>query len=156
VKIYLACTVRGDREAVAALRAASARLQAGGHEVLTAHLLRDDVEAAEAMLTEREIYERDIEWLDACDALVADASGSTFGVGFEVGRVLARAPQSGQRVYLLYNAARRGAISRMITGNCDPHCTTFAYASPGELLEFIDNHVVGKDDPPCSAADPDI
>jgi hypothetical protein len=39
---------------------------------------------------------------------------------------------------VLYNAAQRGSISRMIIGNSDPHCTTFAYASPGELLAFID------------------
>jgi nucleoside 2-deoxyribosyltransferase len=140
VKIYLACTVRGDRNAVIALRAASARLQARGHEVLTAHLLGDDVEEVEAALSERAVYERDIAWLDGCDALVADASGSSFGVGFEVGYILARAPQTGQRVYLLYNSARRPHISRMITGNSDPHCSKYAYTSAEDLLAFIDAH----------------
>ena len=140
MKIYLACTVRGDRAAVAALREASARLQQHGHEVLTAHLLGDNVEAMEATLTNRQVYERDIEWLEACDVLVADASGSSFGVGFEVGYVLARASRTRQHVYLLYDVSRTDRISRMITGNSNLHCTPFGYASPRELLEFIDRH----------------
>lgn len=140
MKIYLACTVRGDRGAVAALRQGCGRLEQYGHEVLTAHLLRDDVEAAEASLTERQVFERDLDWLTACDAVIADASGSSFGVGFEVGYVLARAPQSGQHVYLLYDRTRSGQISRLITGNAHPHCTTFGYESPAALLQFIETH----------------
>lgn len=138
MKIYLACTVRGDRAAVGALKQACARLQALGHDVLTRHLLEDDVETREATLSETAVYARDIDWLTACDVLIADASGSSFGVGFEVGYVLARAPQSGQRVFLLYDAARRHAISRMITGLDDPNCRVLAYRSPSELVEFVD------------------
>jgi len=52
MKIYLACTVRGDRGGVAAGRAICERLQRYGHEVLTTHLLADDVDSAESALTE--------------------------------------------------------------------------------------------------------
>jgi nucleoside 2-deoxyribosyltransferase len=136
--IYLACTVRGDRGGVLAGRAIAARLEAHGHTVLTTHLLADDVNAAESALTEAEVYARDLAWLSRCDALVAEASGSSYGVGFEVGYVLGRAAGSGQRVVLLYDAARHGAISRLITGNRDAACTTFGYASTEELTAFID------------------
>lgn len=136
--IYLACTVRGNRDALAAARALAARLEHHGHEVLTQHLLDDDVDTQEASLDERAVFARDIRWLTACDALVAEASGSSYGVGFEVGYVLGRAPQTGQRVYLLYQAGRRHAISRLISGNVDPHCTTKAYKDEGELLGFVD------------------
>lgn len=120
------------------------RLHAYGHDVLTAHLLQDDVEAQEGSLSEREVYERDIAWLNACDALIADASGSSYGVGFEVGYVLARAARTGQHVYLVYDAARAGRISRLITGVADEHCTTVAYASPADLLAFIDRSFSGR------------
>jgi nucleoside 2-deoxyribosyltransferase len=140
MRIYLACTVRGDRGAVPALRRIVSRLQQHGHEVLTAHLLSDDVERVESNLTEAEVYERDITWLRGCDAIVAEASGSSYGVGFEVGYVLARARETGQRVFLLYDARRRGAISRLIPGNTDPHCTTFEYADVEDLMEFLDAH----------------
>jgi len=138
VTIYLACTVRGDRGGVAAGRAICERLQRAGHEVLTTHLLAADVDNAEAKLTERDVYERDLRWLTSCDVLVAEASGSSYGVGFEVGYVLGRAAASGQRVVLLYDRGRHGAISRLITGNCDAACTTFGYGSIDELTAFID------------------
>lgn len=138
MKVYLACTVRGDRGGVAAGRAICERLVAAGHEVLTTHLLADDVETAESRLTEADVFRRDIEWLSQCDVLVAEASGSSYGVGFEVGFVLGRASRTGQRVILLYDSARRHAVSRLISGNCDAACTTFAYGSLTELSAFID------------------
>jgi hypothetical protein len=138
MKIYLACTVRGDRGGVIAGRAICARLQDLGHEVLTTHLLADDVDTAESLLTERDVFRRDLEWLNACDVLVAEASGSSYGVGFEVGFVLGRAAVSGQRVVLLYDAARRHTVSRLITGNHDAACTTFGYTSVDDVIGFID------------------
>ena len=104
MRIYLACTVRGDRRGVVAARAMADRLQRHGHEVLNAHLLSDDVEAAESQLTEEEVYRRDVERLSTCDALVAEASGSSYGVGFEVGYVLGRARHTGQQIVILYDA----------------------------------------------------
>ena len=127
MKIYLACTVRGDRESIAALRGLADDLEASGHTILTKHLLDDDVEQAEATLSERQVYERDIEWLGAADTLIADASGSSFGVGFEVGWVLANAERTRQRVLLLYRSDRRDRISRLITGNAHPRCRVLAY-----------------------------
>jgi 2'-deoxynucleoside 5'-phosphate N-hydrolase len=138
MRIYLACTVRGDRSGVVAGRAICERLQTLGHEVLTTHLLADGVDEAESVLPEAEVYRRDLSWLEGCDVLVAEASGSSYGVGFEVGYVLSRAERTGQRVVVLYNAARRHAVSRVITGNCDLNCTTVAYTSVEDLIAFID------------------
>jgi nucleoside 2-deoxyribosyltransferase len=141
MRIYLACTVRGDRHGLEAARAICARLTGGGHEVLTTHLLADEADQAEAALTEDQVYRRDLEWLAACDLLVAEASGSTYGVGFEVGYVLGRAHETGQRVVLLYDATRRHAVSRLITGNTDPACATFGYTSADEAAAFIDDQL---------------
>ena len=133
MQIYLACTVRGDRGAVAGLRSLVAALEGSGHTILTRHLLDDDVEGAEAALTERAVYDRDIAWLDACDVLIADASGSSFGVGFEVGYVLGRSDRAGQRVILIYRGDRRERISRLIVGNGHPRCEVLEYDDPDEL-----------------------
>ena len=141
MRIYLACTVRGDRAGVLAGRAICARLQWHGHEVLTTHLLGDDVEGLEATLTEAQVFRRDLDWLSGCDVLVAEASGSSYGVGFEVGYVIGRARETGQRVILVYDAARRHAVSRLITGNCDAACTTFAYESVDDVVTFIDQQL---------------
>ncbi|HZP48288.1 MAG TPA: nucleoside 2-deoxyribosyltransferase [Vicinamibacterales bacterium] len=138
MKVYLACTVRGDRCGVDAGRAIARRLQQRGHQVLTTHLLADDVDTSEAALTEDAVYRRDVEWLTSCDLLVAEASGSSYGVGFEVGYVLGRAARSGQRVVLVYDRARQSAISRLITGNRDVNCATFGYRSIDELTAWLD------------------
>ncbi len=71
---------------------------------------------------------------------MAEASGSSYGVGFEVGYLIGRARETGQRVLLVYDAARRHAVSRLISGNCDDACTTFAYHSIEDLTAFIDQH----------------
>jgi nucleoside 2-deoxyribosyltransferase len=138
MRIYLACTVRGDRGGLEAARALAGLLERRGHEVLTTHLLADDADAAEAALTERDVFDRDIAWLESADMLIAEASGSSYGVGFEVGYVLGRAAVTGQQVVLLYRADRRPHVSRLIAGNCHGACTTYAYRDAEDLVRFVD------------------
>lgn len=137
MNIYLACTVRGDRGAVGAIRLLADLLEQLGHTVLTRHLLLDDVDAQEGQLSEREVFERDLRWLEAADVLIAEASGSTYGVGFEVGYVVGRAARTTQRTLLLYDAARRPFVSRLIAGNTHPACTTYPYRDTEDLLQFV-------------------
>ena len=135
--IYLACTVRGDRGAVAVSRLLADALEQLGHTVLTRHLLLDDVEHQEGQLSERAVFERDLQWLEAADVLIAEASGSSYGVGFEVGYVIGRSAQTRQQVLLLYDAARRPLVSRLIAGNTHPACTTYPYRDAEDLLQFV-------------------
>ena len=137
MNIYLACTVRGDRSAVRTARRLADLIEQLGHTVLTRHLLLDDVEAQEGQLTERAVFERDLAWLETADLLIAEASGSSYGVGFEVGYVLGRAARTAQRVLLLYDTARRPFVSRLIAGNTHPACTTYPYRDAEDLLQFV-------------------
>ncbi|MEO5895972.1 MAG: nucleoside 2-deoxyribosyltransferase [Vicinamibacterales bacterium] len=137
MNIYLACTVRGNRGAVGAARLLADALLSMGHAVLTAHLLDDNVETAEAALTERDVFERDMQWLSIADLVIAEASGSSYGVGFEVGYVLGRSDVTDQRVLLLYEAGRRSVVSRLISGNVHPNCTTYPYQDAEDLLRFV-------------------
>jgi nucleoside 2-deoxyribosyltransferase len=144
MRIYLACTVRGDRGTVAAARHIHDRLVQLGHEVLTSHLLRDDVDELESHVTAAHVFARDVEWLVAADVLVAEATGSSFGVGFEVGYVLGRAAESGQRAYVLYHADRQAAISRMISGLSHQHATSLAYHTLADIDAFLDEHLAPR------------
>ena len=134
MNVYLACTVRGDRGALASTRAVAAHLEQSGHAVLTSHLLDDGVDAAESALTERDVFDRDMEWLDRADVVIAEASGSSFGVGFEVGYSLG----VGRPVLLLYDAARRTQVSRLIVGNAHPRCRTYGYSTREDLLQTVE------------------
>jgi nucleoside 2-deoxyribosyltransferase len=138
MNIYLACTVRGDRGGLAGARALADLLEQAGHTVLTRHLLADDADAAESALSERDVFERDMRWLNSADLLIAEASGSSYGVGFEVGYVLGRAEQTGQRAVLLYDAARAAQVSRLIAGNTHPACTTYPYRDAADLVRFVE------------------
>jgi hypothetical protein len=138
MRIYLACTVRGDRGAVSTARHIHDCLVRLGHEVLTSHLLADDVDTAEDRLGDRDVFLRDLGWVEAADAIVAEASGSSYGVGFEVGYTLGRAPRTGQRVLVLYDAARRGRISRLISGLSDARAQVLAYESVSAIEPFLE------------------
>ena len=139
--VYLAFTVRGNRGALAAARAVNDLLERRGHHVLTTHLLADDADGAEAALSEHEVYDRDIRWLESADLLIAEASGSSYGVGFEVGYVLGRSNQMVQRVLLLYDAARRPSISRLIAGAAHHRCTVRDYADIEDLLRIVEDYL---------------
>jgi nucleoside 2-deoxyribosyltransferase len=141
MNVYLACTVRGHRGGVAAARALADLIERHGHTVLTRHLLEDDVDAAEAALTEREVFARDLRWLESADLLIAEASGSSYGVGFEVGYVLGRAGETQQHVLLLYDCARRSHVSRLIAGATHDACTTYAYNDSDDLMTFVGEYL---------------
>ena len=143
MRIYLACTVRGDRGTVNAARHIHDCLVRLGHEVLTGHLLDDDVDAAESRLRDTDVFSRDLAWLESADAIVAEASGSSYGVGFEVGYLLGRTTHTGQTVVVLYDASRRGKISRLISGLSDPRAHVLAYESPAEIEAFL-THELGR------------
>jgi nucleoside 2-deoxyribosyltransferase len=143
MRIYLACTVRGDRGTIGTARLIHDCLVALGHEVLTSHLLDDDVDAAESQLRDADVFSRDLSWLESADAIVAEASGSSYGVGFEVGYLLGRTTHTGQKVVILYDASRRGRISRLISGMDDPRARVLAYDSPAEISPFLEEHLGG-------------
>ena len=140
MRVYLACTVRGDRGGVFAARAIAERLRTLGHDVLTSHLLEDGVDDAEASQSERGVFERDRAWLDACDAVVAETSGSSYGVGFEVGYVTGRATATGQRVFVIYDATRRHQLSRLMLGYRDDRGAVCEYRTLDDVRAFIDAH----------------
>ena len=146
MRIYLACTVRGDRSGVEAARQVADRLTALGHEILTGHLLRDDVDDVEASVGNTEVFERDLRWLNACDVLVAEASGSTYGDGFGVGYIAGRAPHTGQRAIVLYDARREATVSRMLSGSgaglLAGGTVTLAYRSAEEASAFVERQLL--------------
>ena len=121
----------------------SSLLERRGHRVLTTHLLADDADAAENALTERDVFERDLQWLESAGLLIAEASGSSYGVGFEVGYVLGRAAGTGQRVLLLYNGSRRSVISRLIPGASHPACVVREYRDPEDIVRVVGEYLDG-------------
>jgi 2'-deoxynucleoside 5'-phosphate N-hydrolase len=124
MKVYFGFTMAGDRSSVETARRIVRVLEEMGHRVLTRHLVSDQAWEMDGRISAREVYERDMGWLAESDILVAEVSGSSFGLGFETGYVLA---STSKRAVLFYRSGVEDRISRMITGNTHPHCTLVPY-----------------------------
>jgi 2'-deoxynucleoside 5'-phosphate N-hydrolase len=131
MNIYFACSITGGRDFEPVYQAIMAALLADGHTVPTAHLAGSDVLALEAVANSRSIYDRDIAWIGGCEALVAEVSTPSHGVGYEVAYALS----IGKPVLCLYQAGR--PISKMLTGNSHPNIQVKSYINPGNAIATI-------------------
>jgi hypothetical protein len=102
--------------------------------VLTRHLVRDDAGERDRALAPRAVYERDMRWLEECDAFIGEVSGSSFGLGYEAGFVLGG---SRKRAILFHRVDAAGRISLLITGNAHPRCTVAPYTSFDEIAAVL-------------------
>ncbi len=132
MNIYFSCSLTGGRADEAAYGTIVDHLLAAGHEVPTAHLARPEVMAAERVVAPAEVYARDVAWVSACDALIAEVSTPSHGVGYEIALALFL----GKPALCLYRAGAR--VSKMITGNAEPTLRLGPYADEGEALRLVD------------------
>ncbi len=148
MRIYFGFTVAGDRSSRDDARRMVELLEGMGHAVLTRHLVEENAWEADRRITAQQVYERDMAWLAAADIIIAEVSGSSFGLGFEAGYALAG---GGKDVLLFFRTDARDRISRMITGNTHPRCTLVPYSSAEEmearlraLVAASDNAAAGR------------
>jgi nucleoside 2-deoxyribosyltransferase len=114
MKIYFAGSIRGGRDDAALYLQIIDYLKTFG-EVLTEHVgdpyltqLGDDGP------TDKYIHDRDVEWLQSSDVLIAEVTSVSMGVGYEIGRAVER----GKKVLCLFRPDSGKNLSAMISG-CD-------------------------------------
>ena len=128
MKIYFACSITGGREFESVYQAIVHALTEKGHSVLTAHLVKSDVMAAEAALSPRDVYSRDVAWIHDWDVLIAEASVPSHGVGYEIGFAL----RIDKPVLVLSQEGRK--ITKMISGNPDENLAVKTYSATEEAI----------------------
>jgi 2'-deoxynucleoside 5'-phosphate N-hydrolase len=137
MNIYFSCSITGGRKDQEAYQAIVSALKAGGNEVPTAVLADENILDLEAVTTAEEVYSRDIAWLDACDAVVAEVSTPSHGVGYEIAYAL----EHGKPVICGYQAGKR--VSKMLTGNVHPLIKMIVYNNVEEFIieigKFLDH-----------------
>ena len=132
MNVYFACSLTGGRADERVYAIIVDHLLARGIEVPTAHLARPEVMALERVVDPQEVYQRDVDWIERCDALIAEVSTPSHGVGYE----LAFALSLTKPVLACY---REGAsVSKMITGNSQETLRILTYSNTSTLLEDID------------------
>ncbi len=131
MNIYFACSITGGREFEAVYQDLAAAMLADGHSVPTAHLASSTVMELEAVVSPRDVYERDVTWIREADALVAEVSVPSHGVGYEIGFAL----NAGKRVLCLLKEGRK--ISKMVSGNPDPNLLVCTYRDDQEAVQLV-------------------
>jgi hypothetical protein len=135
MNFYFSCSLTGGRKDEFIYAAIVDHLLRLGHEVPTSHLARPEVMDLEQVVEPADVYRRDIAWIRSCDALIAEVSTPSHGVGYEIAVALSLAKP-------VLCCHRRGArVSKMITGNGSPGLTVCAYKDVVGALAAIDDFV---------------
>lgn len=128
MNIYFACSITGGRAYEAVYQAITRALTADGVEIPTAHLAETGVMDEEKVIEPRVVYDRDVNWIRGAQALIAEVSAPSHGVGYEIGFAL----ELGKPVLCLHEKGR--AVSKMITGNPHPKLSVKAYETPEQAV----------------------
>lgn len=131
MNIYFSCSLTGGRQDESVYMTIVDHLLAIGHVVPTAHLAHPEVMDLERVVDAREVYERDMAWIEGCDALIAEVSTPSHGVGYEIAVALERE----KPVLCCYREGVK--VSKMITGNDLKTLTLCAYRETEDVLTAI-------------------
>jgi nucleoside 2-deoxyribosyltransferase len=114
MKIYFAGSIRGGREDAIIYFQIIEYLKTFG-EVLTEHVGNQSLtDLGDDGPTDKYIHDRDLDWLQSADILVAEVTIVSMGVGYEIGRAV----ESGKKVLCLFRNITGKNLSAMIAG-CD-------------------------------------
>jgi len=131
LNIYFSCSITGGRNDQRIYQDITELLQACGHVVLTAHLADINILEMEGGLSPEQTYLRDCNWVEECDALVAEVSTPSHGVGYEIALALSL----GKPVLCCYRKGVR--VSKMLTGNTSHGYAQLVYATDEELRKGL-------------------
>lgn len=130
MNVFLSASIRGGRHMLSTYIEMCNYLQESGHGVLSWHVADPELEKTEALLTEQEIYIRDMKFLEKSDCVIAEVSTPSIGVGYEICSAL----QKGMPVLCLYTPETN--VSAMIRG--DKRIICKKYNSFNVMKEEID------------------
>lgn len=132
MNIYFCGSIRGGRD-LAATYANMIDLLGSYGTVLTEHLGSDEeIESNDRRLSDREIHDRDLGWIMKSDALVAEVTVPSLGVGYEIGRAI----EMKKPVLCLFWESSKYSLSAMISGS--ESVNVQYYSGLEELKEMFD------------------
>jgi nucleoside 2-deoxyribosyltransferase len=137
MNIYFSCSLTGGRQDESVYGLIVDYLLEHRHEVPTAHLARPEVMHLERVVDPAEVYRRDIQWIDDCQAMIAEVSTPSHGVGYEIAYALAQ-----EKPVLCLHQEKR-SVSKMITGNDSPQLQVQSYAEESQALALIEVFLAG-------------
>ena len=137
MNIYFSCSITGGRSDQEIYKILVDNLSAWGHEVPTAILASPNVLDYENSSAPDVVYQRDVKWVQDCDALIAEVSTPSHGVGYEIALALL----IGKPVLCCHQEGRR--VSKMIIGNDMPTLKLMTYSGAEDLLPGVKDFLSG-------------
>lgn len=132
-RVFFSCSMRGgfSKLAQAELRQIPDLIESMGPELLSRHQTQDDFMESESRLSERQIHDRDYQWLQKADLVIAEITNPSLGVGAEI----ADAVRLGIPVLAVYKREYEHEISAYIRGKPGVLCRP--YSDTVDLQEII-------------------
>ncbi len=133
-KIYFACSIAGGRDYAFVYKDVVEVIKKSGVEVMGELFADPELEpgrGAGVGSTPREVWKRDTVWLDQADAVIAEATKPSLGVGYQI----ARAEALNKPVLVLFYKKSVEQFSWMISGS--PKIKTVEYAEYAETKKAI-------------------
>jgi nucleoside 2-deoxyribosyltransferase len=137
MNIYFSCSITGGRNDQGIYKLLVDQLTDWGHEVPTAILASPNVLDYESSSAPNAVYKRDVKWVEDCDALIAEVSTPSHGVGYEIALAL----MLKKPVLCCYQKGRK--VSKMITGNDMPNLQLSTYETENQLLNKVEEFLAG-------------
>ena len=128
--IYCAGPIRGDATYQKAYKKMIDFAESLGHTVLTEFSSKF---SSTIPLTDNQTYKRDLKWVDGSKIMIAEVSGPSLGVGFEISYAIFKRKLP---VLAIYSADVQN-ISAMISGCDSPLLTIEKYRDEEEMKRII-------------------
>ena len=147
-KVFFGCSMRGgyakvSREELVKLRDCIEDL---GHKLVSKHQLEEGIFEVEKKLANKEIHDRDYDWLREADVGIFEISNPSLGTGGEISDIV----HLGKPVLCLFRKDFNDSVSTYILGKSNSkfvtgHFECHAYETLAEakafIKDFVEKHV---------------
>lgn len=137
MKIFFAGSIRGGRQLIPRYQHIIRFLKQRNYTVISEHVAAEGLEKVEATMSEKEIYEKDANWIEECDRVIAEITVPSIGVGYEI----CHAVKHKKPVLCIYQEGAKA--SAMALGNTTGYVTSKSYSDKKQLedilLDFLTN-----------------
>ncbi|NUN11907.1 nucleoside 2-deoxyribosyltransferase [Candidatus Micrarchaeota archaeon] len=138
MKIYFAGSIRGGREDAAKYKELIDYLKKYG-EVLSEHFGSEKLTSYGEAYSDEFIHDRDMNWVLSSNAIIAEVTTPSLGVGYELGRAL----ENNKPMLCLYEQKEGKRLSAMISGS--KKIKTVNYKNLDEAKQAIDEFFKNQD-----------
>jgi len=138
MKIFFAGSIRGGRQLVPMYEHIIRFLKSRNYTIISEHVASLALEKVEARMSEQRIFQKDIDWIEESDCVIAEITVPSIGVGYEI----CHAVNHKKPVLCVYQEGARA--SAMVLGN--EKVTAISYSNKKELekilLDFLNEKIV--------------